>query len=139
TALNVRGDVVKVATLGEAGVLNVGGGIISADSTLQLYSVGFSGEVRFIANVSLSGNGTKHIAGNAVTINNGVVVTINGPPANIYVNSTNNVPNANYTGFGGNNRPNTGTFQRGDNFDAPAATTPQPFGNRPALDPVPGG
>jgi hypothetical protein len=137
TALNVRGDVVKVATLGTAGVLSIGGGTISADTTLQLYSEGFNGEVRFVASVSLSGNGAKHIAGNIVTINNDVVVSISGPAANVYVNGPSN---ANYTGFGGNGSTR-GTFSRTDNLDLPAANEPQSFANRPPLDPVfsPGG
>ena len=63
----------------------------------------------FIGNVSLNGNSTKSIAGDSVTIRNGVLVTVTGPKASVYVNSQNNVPKANYTGFGGNGNT-TGTF-----------------------------
>ncbi|MDQ6907605.1 MAG: hypothetical protein M3176_12320, partial [Chloroflexota bacterium] len=108
--LNLRGDIVKIAALGDNGILRVGGGIISADTTLQLYATGFNGEVRFVANVSLTGNSVKSIAGNSVTINNGVLVNIGGPAASVYVNSSPaSGPNANYTGFGGNGST-TGTF-----------------------------
>ena len=138
SALAMRGDVVKVATLGDGGVLSIGGGIISANTTLQLYSVGFNGEVRFVSNVSLSGSGAKHIAGNAVTINQDVVVTIMGPAANIYVNSTAGEPNANYSRDSGGNGNTNGRFTRGDSLDAPAVGAPQPLNNRPALD-SPGG
>jgi hypothetical protein len=132
-AMEVRGDVVKVAALGANGVLRIGGGTISADSTMQLYAPASNGEVQFIANVSLSGNSTKSIAGHAVTIFNGVQVNVTGPAANVFVNSNvQGVPNANYTGFGGNGST-TGTFT------GSGATAPQPLGNAPPLGAAPGG
>ena len=118
--LDVRGDVVKVAALGDNGILRIGNGSISADTTLQLYATGFNGQVQFVGNVSLSGNSVKSIAGNAVTINNGVFVFVGGPAASVYVNSTGGIPNANYTGFGGNGTT-TGTFT------GQGANPPQPL------------
>ncbi|MFL6539039.1 MAG: hypothetical protein ACJ8JD_12760, partial [Chthoniobacterales bacterium] len=130
--LDIRADTVKVATLGTNGILKIGGGSISADTTMQLYSTGFNGEVQFIANVSLNGNSVKSIAGNAVTILNNVAVNVTGPAANVYVNSNGQgVPNANYTGSGGNGST-TGQFT------GSRANNPQPFANRPPLDPVGG-
>ena len=128
--LDVHGDVVKVAALGDNGVLKIGNGIISADSTLQLYATGFNGEVRFVGNAILSGNSVKSIAGNAVTINNGVFVLVGGPAASVYVNSTGGIPNANYTGFGGNGTT-TGTFT------GSGANSPQPLSQAPPLGPPP--
>ncbi|MEP6956173.1 MAG: hypothetical protein ABI883_05055, partial [Chthoniobacterales bacterium] len=128
----IRGDVIKIAALGDNGVLRIGGGLISADTTLQLYAPGSNGEVRFIANVSLNGNSVKSIAGDTVTILSGVNVNIGGPAAGIFVNSTNGVPNANYSGFGGNGST-TGTFT------GSGANAPQPLGNAPPIGPNPGG
>ena len=76
TNADVHADTLKVAALGNNGVLRVGGGSLSADTTLQLYAPNGNGQVVFIGNVSLNGNSTKSIAGDSVTINNGVVVTV---------------------------------------------------------------
>jgi len=58
----------------------------------------------FTDNVTLSGNSVKQIAGDTVTINNGKVVTVQGPaPVNVFTD------HPNYTGFGGNGST-TGTF-----------------------------
>jgi hypothetical protein len=100
----LHGNVIKIGALGTNGTLNVGGGTISADSTIKLYAGGSSGTVNFTDNVTLKGNSVKVIAGDTVTIFNGKVVTINGPaPADVFTN------NPNYTGFGGN-ASTTGTF-----------------------------
>ena len=112
--------------------MQVGGGSLTADTTLQLYAPNGNGKVVFIGNVSLNGNSTKSIAGDTVTINNGVLVNVTGPKASVYVNSTGNVPNANYSGFGGNGHT-TGTF------GGSGANPPQPHGNAPALLLPPGG
>ncbi|MEO8044158.1 MAG: FecR domain-containing protein [Spartobacteria bacterium] len=132
TNADLRADTLKVAALGDNGVLQVGGGSLSADTTLQLYAPNGNGQVVFIGNVSLNGNSTKSIAGDSVTIKNGVVVTVNGPKANVYVNSQNNIPQANYSGFGGNGKT-SGTF------GGSGANNPQPLGNAPALGLPPGG
>ncbi len=120
----------KVAALGTNGLLTIGNGSISADTTLQLYATGFNGEVRFVGNAILSGNSVKSIAGNAVTINNGIFVFVGGPAASVYVNSTGGIPNANYTGFGGNGTT-TGTF------NGSGANPPQPLSQAPPLGPPP--
>jgi hypothetical protein len=128
---NVHADTIKAAALGSNGVLRVGGGTLDANSVLQLYATNGNGQVVFIGNVSLNGNSTKSIAGDSVTINNGVTVTVNGPKASVYVNSTGSVPNANYTGSGGNNHT-TGTF------GGSGANPPLPLSKAPALG-APGG
>jgi FecR protein len=103
-AIDAHGDVIKVAALGNNGVLTIGNGQLSADTTLKLYSPGSNGTVNFVADVTLGGASTKTIAGNTVNIFNGVVVTVGGShPASVFTN------NANYSGFGGNGS-RTGTF-----------------------------
>jgi hypothetical protein len=62
----------------------------------------------------------------------GVLVNVTGPKASVYVNSLNNVPKANYSGFGGNGQT-TGTF------GGSGANAPQPLSNAPALGLPPGG
>ena len=131
TNADIRADTFKAAALGSNGVLRIGGGSLTADTTLQLYAPNGNGQVVFIGNVSLNGNSTKSIAGDSVTINNGVLVTVNGPKASVYVNSQNNVPKANYSGFGGNGKT-SGTF------GGSGANAPQPLGNAPALGLPPG-
>jgi hypothetical protein len=124
---DVRADVVKAAALGNNGVLNIGGGTLSADTTLKLYSTGSNGSVNFIANVTLGGASQKIIAGNAVTIFNNVTVTIQGQnPASVFTNS------ANYSRQYGGNGSTTGTF------GGIGANNPQPLANAPPLGP-PGG
>jgi hypothetical protein len=121
TNADVRADIIKVAALGNNGTLNIGGGTVSADTILKLYSSGSNGSVNFIADVTLSGASQKIIAGNSVTIFNNVTVTIQGQnPASIFTN------HANYTGFGGNGS-RTGTFA------GLGAHNPQPLANAPPL------
>lgn len=108
TNSNIRADIVKVGALGNNGVLNIGGGTISADTTLRLYSPGANGSVNFISNVTLGGNSVKTIAGNSVTVFNNVVVTIGGgKPADVYVLDR---TQANYAGFNGGNNSTNGMF-----------------------------
>ena len=130
TNSNILADIVKVGALGDNGVLTIGGGGISANSVLKLYANGPNGQINFIANVSLNGSSQKIIAGNAITIFNGVVVTIGGAnPAQIFVNrDLNGIFQANYTGFGGNSST-TGSFS------GAGATDPQPLANAPAFGP----
>jgi hypothetical protein len=122
---SAHADVLKAGVFGTNGVLNVLGGL-SADSTLKLYAPGSNGQLNFVSNVTLGGNGAKILAANSVTIFNNVVVTIGAPnptpaPADVYTN------NANYTGFAGNGTT-TGTFAgAGANFPQPLASAP-PFG-----------
>jgi hypothetical protein len=127
TNADVRADIVKVAALGNNGTLNIGGGILSADTTLKLYSTGSNGSVNFIANVTLDGASQKIIAGNAVTIFNNVTVTILGQnPASVFTNR------ANYSRLNGGNGSTTGIF------GGAGANNPQPLANAPPLGP-PGG
>ena len=90
---SVHADVLKVGAFGTNGVLNIGGGTLSADTELKLYAPGSNGQLNFISNVTLGGNSAKILAANSVTIFNGVVVTIGGTnPADVFTN------NANYSG-----------------------------------------
>jgi hypothetical protein len=116
--------VLKAGVFGANGALNIGGGMLSADSTLKLYAPGSNGSLNFLSNVTLGGNSLKILAANSVTIFNNVVVTIGGPnPAAVYTN------NANYTGFGGNGTT-TGTFA------GAGANNPQPLANAPPFGPI---
>ncbi|MGB8805068.1 MAG: hypothetical protein WCC93_09095, partial [Chthoniobacterales bacterium] len=124
--IEAHADVIKVGALGNNGVLTVGNGLLSADTTLKLYSPGSNGTVNFVANVTLGGASTKVIAGNTVNIFNGVIVTVGGKtPTSVFTN------NANYTGFGGNGS-RTGTFK------GAGANNPLPLNQAPAFD-GPGG
>ena len=105
---NIRADIVKVGALGNNGVLNIGGGTISADTTLKLYAAGSNGSVNFISNVTLSGNSAKIIAGNSVTVNGNVIVTIGGGrAADVYVLDP---TKANYSASNGGNGSTNGIF-----------------------------
>ena len=116
-------DVLKAGVFGSNGTLNIGGGMLSADTELKLYASGSNGSLNFLSNVTLGGGAlTKILAANTINILDGVVVTIGGStPADVYTN------NANYTGFGGNGTT-TGTFAgAGANNPQPLASAP-PFG-----------
>src|SRR4029077_3225587 len=54
-AVDAHADVIKVAALGNNGVLTIGNGVLSADTTLKLYSPGSNGTVNFVADVTLGG------------------------------------------------------------------------------------
>jgi hypothetical protein len=119
---SVHADVLKAGVFGSNGALNIGGGTLSADSTLKLYAPGSNGQLNFVSNVTLGGNSAKILAANSVTIFNNVVVTIGGPnPADVYTN------NANYTGFGGNGTT-TGTFAGAGAHDPQPLSSAPPFG-----------
>jgi hypothetical protein len=122
---SAHADVLKVGVFGTNGQIIVGGGVLSADTTLKLYAPGSNGQINFVSNVTLGGNGTKILAANSVTIFNNIVVTIGGPnPADVFTNI------ANYTGFGGNGTT-TGTFAgAGANNPQPLINAP-PFGASP--------
>ena len=127
---SAHADVLKAGVFGANGTLNIGGGTLSADSTLKLYAPGSNGQLNFISNVTLGGNGAKILAANSITIFDNVVVTIGGKnPANVYTGFTGEIPNANYTGFGGNGST-SGTFA------GAGANDPQPLSNAPPFDPV---
>jgi hypothetical protein len=107
-------------------VLNIGGGTLSADTTLKLYAPGSNGQLNFISNVTLGGNSVKILAANSITIFDDVTVIIGGKkPADVYTGfKGGEIPNANYTGFGGNGST-TGTFA------GAGANDPQPIGKAP--------
>lgn len=100
----IRADVVKIGALGANGALSIGGGQISADTTLKLFAGAANGHIIFTDNVNLGGaTAQKIISANTVTIQNGKVVNVQGNPASVYTNTPN------YTGSGGNGRT-TGRF-----------------------------
>jgi hypothetical protein len=112
TDATISADVVKVGALGANGSLTIGGGRISADTILKLYAVGSNGAVTFVSNVTLSGGSMVLIAGNSVTVNPNVVVSVGpgGPaakPAEVYVLDPNK---ANYSSFNGGNNSTNGKF-----------------------------
>ena len=122
---SAHADVLKAGVFGANGALNIGGGILSADSELKLYAPGSNGTLNFLSSVTLGGSAVKILAANTINILDGVVVTIGGAtPAEVYTN------NANYTGFGGNGTT-TGTFAGADaNNPLPLNQAP-PFGAPP--------
>jgi len=120
---SAHADVLKAGVFGTNGTLNIGGGTLSADTTLKLYAPGSNGQLNFFSNVTLDGNSKKILAANSVTIFDNVVVTIGGKaPADVYTN------NPNYTGFGGNGST-TGTFA------GAGANRPRPLSDAPPFDP----
>jgi hypothetical protein len=132
TNSNILADTVKIGALGDNGVLTIGGGVINANTVLRLYAVGSNGSVVFVSNVLLSGNSMKIIAGNAVTVNPNVIVTVGGGnPADVYVLDP---TKANYSDFNGGNNTTNGRFiiQGSENSPVSGATThlgmaPPPF------------
>jgi hypothetical protein len=120
---SAHADILKAGVFGANGVLNIGGGTLSADSTLKLYAPGSNGKLNFVSNVTLDGNSKKILAADSVTIFDNVVVTIGGKaPADVYTN------HPNYTGSGGNGST-TGTFA------GAGANRPQPLSQAPPFDP----
>jgi hypothetical protein len=93
---------------------------MSANTLLHLYAPGSNGIVDFVSNVTLSSSASAvAIAGNTVTIENGVIVTIAGTtPANVFANV------ANYSARNGGNGKTTGIF-------AGAGATTQALGGQP--------
>jgi hypothetical protein len=124
----IHADVLKVGALSPNGVLTIGGGTLSADTSLKLYAPGSNGQLNFVSNVTLGGNSAKILAAGSVTIFDDVVVTIGGStPASVYVASTGGTPNANYTGSGGNGTT-SGTFA------GAGANNPLPLQDAPPFD-----
>jgi hypothetical protein len=120
---SAHADVLKAGVFGANGVLNIGGGSLSADTTLNLYAPGSNGQLNFISNVTLGGNSAKILAANSVTIFDDVVVTIGGNiPADVYTN------NANYSEEWGGNGSTTGTFA------GAGANRPRPLSEAPPFD-----
>jgi hypothetical protein len=120
---SVNADVLKSGVFGSNGTLTIGGGTLSATTELKLYAPGSNGSVNFIANVTLDSENSVIIAANAVTINNGIVVTITGDDG-INASVFTNIPN--YTGSGGNGST-TGMFAGNGAQTQPLDQAP-PFG-----------
>jgi hypothetical protein len=129
---SAHADVLKAGVFGANGSLIVGGGTLSADTTLKLYAPGSNGQLNFVSNVTLDGNSKKILAADSVTIFDNVVVTIGGKAAaEVFTN------HPNYTGFGGNGST-TGTFAgAGANRPRPLSDAP-PFGATPPGNPTNG-
>jgi hypothetical protein len=125
---SAHADVLKAGVFGANGVLNIGGGAISADTTLKLYAPGSNGQLNFLSNVTLGGNSEKILAANSITIFDNVVVTIGGKlAADVFTN------NANYSEEWGGNGSTTGTFA------GAGAKRPRPLSEAPPFDaPSPG-
>jgi hypothetical protein len=120
---SAHADVLKAGVFGANGVLNIGGGSLSADTMLKLYAPGSSGQINFVSNVTLGGNGAKILAANSITIFDNVVVTIGGKlAAAVYTN------NPNYSEQYGGNGSTTGTFA------GAGAKRPQPLSEAPPFD-----
>src|SRR4030095_9838817 len=73
---SAHADVLNAGVLGRTGVLNIGGGALSADTTLKLYAPGGNGQLNFVSNVTLGGNSTKILAANSITIFDNAVAHI---------------------------------------------------------------
>ncbi len=122
-------DVVKVGALGSNGVLTIGQGFITANDTLKLYGASANGQVHFVDNVTIGGQIATIIAGNRVTVDNNVTVTVNGQfPADVYVGFTGSIPNADYNATQGGNGSTNGVF------GGAGVNLPQPIGNAPPFD-----
>jgi FecR protein len=120
---NIHADVLKMGVFGANGVLNIGGGTLSADTMLKLYAPGSNGQLNFVSNVALGGNSAKILAANSITIFNNVVVTIGGElAADVFTN------NANYSEEWGGNGSTTGTFA------GVGAKRPRPLSEAPPFD-----
>jgi FecR-like protein len=122
---SAHADILKAGVFGANGSVNIGGGTLSADTTLKLYAPGSNGQLNFFSNVTLGGDSKKILAANSVTIFDNVVVTIGGEtPADVYAH------NANYSERWGGNGSTTGTFA------GAGANRPRPLSEAPPFDPV---
>jgi FecR protein len=145
TNAQISADVVKVGALGANGSLTIGGGRIDANTVLKLYASGANGSVIFVSDVVLNLNSTNAvdriiIAGNSVTVNNNVTVSIGSPggasrTADIYVP---NLAAANYSNFNGGNNTTNGRFIIDGTAGSPVSGAITNFGAPPAFGP-PGG
>jgi hypothetical protein len=130
---SAHADILKAGVFGPNGVLNIGGGTLSADTMLKLYAPGSNGQLNFVSNVTLGGNSAKILAANSITIFDNVVVTVGGKlAASVYTN------NANYSEEWGGNGSTTGTFAgAGAKRPRPLSEAP-PFGASPPGHPTKG-
>jgi len=128
SASQISADTVKIGALGSTGTLSIGGGRINANTLLQLYATGSNGSVVFVSDVLLSGGSLKLIAGNTVTVNGGVTVSVVDPKADIYVSDVNH---ANYSNFNGGNNSTTGRFIVDGTAGSPVSGANTHFGPPP--------
>jgi mannose-6-phosphate isomerase-like protein (cupin superfamily) len=127
TGANINADIIKVAALGDNGVLTIGlNTTLSANTVLKLYATGSNGQIIFAGNCTIGGGNLNIIAAPIVTVAAGVDVTVTGAQAQIFTNQ------GNYSIVNGGNGAG-GTF-----IGAGATTVPGGFGGQPGIGP-PGG
>jgi hypothetical protein len=136
TNSNIIADIVKVGALGDNGVLTIGGGVINANTVLKLYAIGPNGSVVFVSDVLLNGNSMKIIAGNSVTVNNNIVVSVAKQPAEVYVLDP---TKANYSNFNGGNNSTSGIFIIDGTAGSPVSGANTHLGVAPPAFGPPGG
>lgn len=131
---NIYGDIVKIGALGTSGALTIGGGFISAETSLKLYAPGSNGTIHFISPVTLTSNTSMSIllAANTITIDNGANVTIAGDAGMALVYTDH--PNYNFTPGGGYTGPPPNTSN--GSFVGNGANDPQPLASAPPFDDV---
>ena len=98
-------DTIKLSALQSNGVLNIGGGHLTANNLMKLYGGSGTGGVYFTGNTLLDGAGLKLIAGKEVGISSGKVVTLAGGFTYVYTDK------ASYSAASGGNGSTTGQFQ----------------------------
>src|SRR5256714_13250945 len=60
---SAHADILKAGVFGANGVLNIGGGTLSADMMLKIYAPGGNGELNFVLHVTLCGERIKNFSG----------------------------------------------------------------------------
>jgi hypothetical protein len=139
TNAQISADILKIGALGDNGILKIGGGRITADTILKLYATGSNGSVMFVSDVFLSANGMMIIAGNSVTVNNNVTVTVGGTggkAADVYVLDP---TKANYSNFNGGNNSTSGKFILDGTAGSPVSGANTHLGMAPPAFGPPGG
>ena len=124
----IHGDVVKISALGANGTLNIGSGnVLGADTILKLYAPGSNGTLHFLSSLTIT-SPMNIFAANTITIDPGVVVTINSVnKADVFTNKPNYnfVPGPTYIGPPPN--PANGIF------GGIGANDPKPLAQAPPL------
>jgi FecR protein len=142
-AASIQADIVKIGALGTNGTLTIGGGSLSADTTLKLYAGGSNGTIDFVADVTLSSSlsDAAIIAANTVTIENGVVVTTSGGdgcPALVFTNVPNYMGgNDTTTGKFAGDGAVTSPFSQAPPFDDPGTPEAPATGSNSSRAPIP--
>jgi hypothetical protein len=124
----LHADIIKVSALGNNGQLNIGSGnSLTADTIIKLYAPGSNGTLHFLSSVTLKAP-QNILAANTVTIDPGVIVTINSAAkADVFTNHPdyNFVPGVGYNGP----PPNAANGI----FSGAGANDPKPLANAPTL------